>query len=67
MLDTLHERVLKKPGLYQDEMAVFLHEFGILVTASSISRALASIGWSKKATRHVAKEPNADLRDFYLI
>jgi hypothetical protein len=43
-------------------MAVFLYdEFGIPVTASSISRALASIGWSKKATRHVAKERNADL------
>jgi hypothetical protein len=55
------------PGLYRDEMAIFLHdEFGILVTASPISMASASIGWSKKATRHVAKERNAGLRDFYL-
>ncbi len=56
MLDALRERLLEKPGLYRDEMAVFLYdEFGILVTVSSISKALASTGWSKKATRHVAK------------
>jgi transposase len=36
------------------------------VTIQSISRALASIGWSKKAARQIAKEQNADLRDFYL-
>ncbi|KAK8013677.1 transposase [Apiospora marii] len=28
-------------------------------------RALASTGWSKKTTRRVAEEWNADLRDFY--
>jgi transposase len=48
-------------------MAVFLwDEFQVLVTAFSIGRALASIGWSKKAARRVAKKRNADLRDFYL-
>jgi hypothetical protein len=47
-------------------MVVFLYdEFNVLVTTSSISRALASAGWSKKAARRVAKEQNADLQDFY--
>jgi hypothetical protein len=67
MLAALCEHLLEKPELYQDEMAVFLwDEFQVLVTAFSIGRALASIGWSKKAARRVAKERNADLRDFYL-
>jgi Winged helix-turn helix len=48
-------------------MSIFLYdEFDVLVTTSSISRALALAGWSKKAARRVAKERNADLRDFYL-
>jgi hypothetical protein len=38
----------------------------VLVTTFSIGKALASIGWSKKAARRVSKERNADLRDFYL-
>jgi hypothetical protein len=67
MLDALREHLLEKLGLYRDEMAVFLFdEFSILVTVSSISRAFASIGWTKKATRYIAIERNADLRDFYL-
>lgn len=36
------------------------------VTNSSLKRALASVGWSKKVARQRAKEQNADLRDFYL-
>jgi transposase len=67
MLDALCDHLLEKPGLYLDEMAVFLwDEFGVLATASTISRALSSIGWSKKVARQIAKERNADLRDFYL-
>jgi transposase len=67
MLDALLEHLLEKPGSYRDEMAVFLYdEFGILISISSISRALALAGWSKKATRHIAQERNAELRDFYL-
>jgi transposase len=55
MLDALFEHLLEKPGLYQDEMAVFLYdEFGIHVTIPSISRALKSIGWTKKVIRQVA-------------
>ena len=67
MLSALLEQLVEKPELYQDEMVIFLHdEFDVLVTTPSISRALASAGWSKKAARRVAKERNADLRDFYL-
>jgi hypothetical protein len=67
MLDALCEYLLEKPELYQDEMAVFLwDEFEVLVTTHSIGRALASISWTKKAARRVAKGRNADLRDFYL-
>jgi hypothetical protein len=67
MLSALLERLIEKPKLYQDEMVVFLYDkFDVLVTTSSISRALASAGWSKKAARRIAKERNADLRDFYL-
>ena len=67
MLDALIDRLIGKPGLYRDEMAVFLYdEFGILVSVSSIGRALASMKWSKKVTRRIASERNADLRDFYL-
>jgi len=65
MLKALREYLLLKPGLCQDEMTVFLYdEFGILLSTSG--RPLKSIGWSKKVTRHVAKERNADLRDYYL-
>jgi transposase len=67
MLDALRQRLLEKPGLYLDEMAVFLYdEFDALVTTSTISRSLKSVGWTKKVIRHIAKERNADLRDFYL-
>jgi hypothetical protein len=67
MLSALLEPLIEKPKLCQDEMVIFLYdEFNVLVTTPSISRALASAGWSKKAARCVAKEQNADLRDFYL-
>jgi transposase len=62
MLDALKERLLEKPGMYQDEIAVFLYdEFKIIVNNSAVSRALALIGWTKKATRQIAKKRNADL------
>ena len=67
MLSALLEQLIEKPELYQDEMVIFLYnEFDVLVITPSISRALASAGWSKKTARRVAKERNADLRDFYL-
>jgi hypothetical protein len=48
-------------------MTVFLSdEFDELVSTASISRALASAKWSKKVTRQIAKDRNADLRDLYL-
>jgi transposase len=66
MLKALCEHLIEKPDMFQDEMVIFLwDEFSILVTTSSISRALASIGWSKKIARRLAKQRNADLRDYY--
>ena len=38
----------------------------MLPALSTISRALKCAGWSKKNSRRVAQERNADLRDFYL-
>jgi transposase len=62
MLDALREKLLEKPGMYQDELVVFLYdEFDVLVNVSAVSRALKSIGWTKKASRQIAKERNADL------
>jgi hypothetical protein len=67
MLRALCEHLIEKPELFQSEMALFLwDEFEAQVTVYSIGRALASVGWSKKAARRIAKERNADLRDFYL-
>ncbi|KAI2681221.1 hypothetical protein DTO013E5_7825 [Penicillium roqueforti] len=67
MIDALCDHLLEKPGLYLDEMAVFLwDEFRMMVTASSIRRALVAKVWSKKTVRQHAKERNADLRELYL-
>jgi transposase len=67
MLDALREHLLEKPGLYQEEMALFLwDEFSVLVSTHSISRTLRALGWSKKVARQIAREQNADLRNFYL-
>ncbi|KAK8013502.1 hypothetical protein PG991_009095 [Apiospora marii] len=66
MLDALCDRLIERPEMYQDELVAFLAaEFDVKVTRMSVSRALASIGWSKKTTRRVAEERNADLRDLY--
>jgi transposase len=67
MLDALCEHLLEKPGLYLDEMKLFLwDEFEVFVSTFSIRRALKSIGWTKKTIHRIAKGRNADLRDFYL-
>jgi hypothetical protein len=67
MLNALCEYLLEKPSLYQDEIVLFLlDEFKTLVTPFSIGRALASISWTKKTIRRIAKRRNADLRDLYL-
>src|SRR5580704_9367556 len=64
MLDALREYLQKRPRSYQYEMKDFLQkEFEVPVTTSSIGRALASIDWTKKKIRRVAKGRNADLRD----
>ena len=66
MLEALRDHLLEKPTLYLDEMAIFLwDEFALQATKSSISRALASKGWSKKTARVKAQERNLELRDEY--
>lgn len=67
MFNALCDHLSENPGLYLDEMAAFLQdEFDVCVANSTISRALAAKGWSKKTTQNQAKERNADLRDYYL-
>lgn len=67
MLDALLKLLLEEPDLYLDELVVYLwDEFEVLVQAATISRALTSIGRSKKIARQVARERNADLIGFYL-
>lgn len=66
MLEALRKRLLEKPGLYLDGMAVFLwDELNLQVIISSISRALSSINWSRKKVQQKAKEQNPDLKDEY--
>lgn len=67
MIDALRDYLQKRPGSYQYEMKDFIQkEFEVPVTTSSIGRALASIGWTIKKIRRIAKGRNADLRDLYL-
>lgn len=67
MLEALFDHLLEKPGLYLDEMAIFLwDELQMLATTSSIRRALVSNGLSRKTARQKAKEQNAELREIYL-
>ena len=67
MLETLCDHLLIKPTLYLGELAdILLDEFGIDVPDYNISRALASIGWSKKTAKQRAKERKPDLRDKYV-
>ncbi|RYP65643.1 hypothetical protein DL771_008195 [Monosporascus sp. 5C6A] len=54
-MSALLDHLIEKPNTYWDGMAVFLFdEFDTFVTNQSISRALAAVGWSKKAARRVA-------------
>ncbi|KAJ5348590.1 uncharacterized protein N7506_001843 [Penicillium brevicompactum] len=63
----LCEHLSKKPGLFFDEMAVFLWDrFRTQVTTSSIKRALVAKDWSRKSTWQQARERNAHLREWYL-
>ena len=67
MMSALCDHLLENPTLYQDEMAEYLMaEFGGHVSKYAVRRALVSSGWSRKQTRRVAQERNADLRDFHL-
>jgi transposase len=67
MLDALCGHLQENPGLYQEEMVLFLWEkFKVQVTTFSVARALNHINWTKKTIRRVANGRNADLRDLYL-
>jgi DDE superfamily endonuclease len=66
MLDVLRQHLPERPDQYLEEMEVFLWvEFEVRIPKSTISRTLRSASWSKKTAHLVAKEQNADLRDFY--
>lgn len=66
MVNALCDHLYEKPGLYLDEMAVFLwDEFQVRSTKSSIRRAISREGWSSKTARQKAREQNKDLRDEY--
>src|SRR3954454_23336223 len=61
MIEALCEHLLEKPGLYLEEMVIFLwDEFDVLMSTSRISRALKARNWSKKAARRVAREQSPD-------
>lgn len=63
----LFVNILWRSQLYTKTRWPFLwDEFGKHVTIRSISRALVSMGWSKKVARQIAKERNEYSRDFYL-
>jgi transposase len=67
ILEALRDYLLGKPDRYLDELVILLwDDFDVLIITMSISRALASMDWSKKTARRVARERNADLRDLYL-
>jgi hypothetical protein len=66
MLEALVEYLVVKPGLCQNEMAVFLYDkFGILLSISGISRVPKRHRMEQESYLNVVQERNADLRDFY--
>lgn len=49
MVDSLFDRLAENPGLYVEEMAIFLFdEFNVIPSISSIKRALYRLGGRKK-------------------
>ena len=62
MRNALVELLSKTPELYQQEMGIFLYrKFGVLVSTSTIGKALKSMRWSKKVNRRRAKEQKCRL------
>ena len=60
MLDALRDYLTEKPGLYAEEMAIFLwDDFNVLPSPSSIKRALSQEGWTKK--KHSREQKNRTL------
>lgn len=63
----LHDQLLHQSDLFLSEMVAFLQrEFQVEVSPETVRRELVAMGWSRKITRRVAQERNAELRDFYL-
>ena len=53
--------------MYQDETLVLLYnKSNTLVDIPTVSQALAFIGYTNKATRHIVNKRNADFCDYYL-
>ncbi|UPK95677.1 hypothetical protein LCI18_006612 [Fusarium solani-melongenae] len=68
MFTALSDELARNPCMRLADMAAFIRkEFNVDVSCFSLSRALRSAEWRKKATRNVAKERNADLRDEHLV
>jgi hypothetical protein len=52
--------------MFRYEMVAFLYEqFGVVVSASSITQTLQAIGWSRKTNRRAVKQRNQDLQALY--
>jgi transposase len=67
MHEAMLDFLLSKPEQYLDELVVFIwDEFEVLVSTSTVSRELKSVGWSKKRARQEAAQRDPDLRDYYL-
>lgn len=67
MFDAVKDMLFQKPDRYLDEIADYIRlEFSVEVSASTISRALATRRWSKKTIKRRAKEQSAELRDQYI-
>lgn len=63
----LQDHLLEHPTASLSEMVEHLRaECHIHASTEMVRRELVSMGWSRKITRRVAAERNADLRDFYL-
>jgi transposase len=57
----------KYPDMYRFEMADFLYrKFGERISERSIGRTLRSMDWTRKTIRRIAKQRDADLREYYL-
>ena len=67
MWAALKSQLAREPCITQEEMAAFLRrEFEVDISRATIGRLVSAADWSRKVTRTVAQERNADLRDAYI-